>query len=222
MSEKTDTIPAGSVRIADEDYLLDENGFLKQVDPKPFDYSLDYKAHQSTNTAMTWLRLGWLSSHLSYGRLRHMTAVDIGAGNGSFVREAASVFERIVPYDLAGESIDDVELYETKWDMIVMSDVLEHYDDIDKLWGLNFKYGMISFPETPNPEEHDLSRWRHLKPNEHIYLMTRVKVEAWVKKHGYEVVGCGCPEDMIRTRWQADKVNISTILIKRNPKCQSM
>ena len=215
MSEKSDTLPLGTVSIADEQYSLDSNGFLKQDNPKPFTYSLDYKAHQSTNTAMIWLRLGWLSGYLSYGRLRHMTAVDIGAGNGSFVRESASVFKRIVPYDLAGESIDDIELYETKWDLIILSDVLEHYDDIDKLWGLNFKYAMISFPETPNHEEHDLSRWRHLKPNEHIYLLTLEKVKAWVQKHGYAIVGSGCPEDMIRTRWQADKVNISTILIKR-------
>jgi len=215
MSEKTDMVLDSTVRIADEEYSRDENGFLKQNYPKPFTYSLDYKAHQSTNTAMTWLRLGWLSGYLSYGRLRHMTAVDIGAGNGSFVRESASVFKSIVPYDLAGESISDVELYETKWDMLVLSDVLEHYTDIDLLWSLNFKYAMISFPETPDPEVHDLSRWRHLKPNEHIYLLTMEKVKAWVQKHGYVIVGCGCPEDMIRRRWQHDTVNISTVLIKR-------
>jgi len=197
-------------------YIYDANGFIKQKDPKPFEYSLDYKSHQSTNTAMVWLRLGWLSSILPFSKMKTMNAVDIGAGNGSFVREAASVFKRIVPYDLAGESIDDIELYETNWDLIVLSDVLEHYKDINDLWGLNFKYAMISFPETPDENKYDLSRWRHFKPNEHIYLLRLSQVIPWINEHGCTVEKFGNPEDMIRKRWDENMPNISTVLIKKD------
>lgn len=191
----------------------DKNGFLRQVDPKPFDYTLDYKARQSTNAAMSWLRLGWLAAHLPYEMLKGMTVVDIGSGNGVFVKEAQSVFGRIVPYDLAGESITDQELYSTNWDLIVMSDVIEHYPDIDDLWTLAFDRALISFPERPFGT--DLRTWRHYKPDEHIYLLDANSFGCWVQVHGYEVEAAGCHEDLIRKRWDEHRVNISTFLIRR-------
>ena len=194
-------------------YTRDKHGFLKQMNPKPFDYNLSYKASQSTNIAMSWLRLGWLLSNLFYGRIRHFNMVDIGSGNGSFVDEARKVFKRAVPYDLAGKSIDESELYSTRWDVVVMSDVLEHYSDIDMFWTLQFKYAMISFPETP--KDYPLEDWKHYKPNEHIYCLNRESFEKWVKANGCEVIASGCPEDAIRKRWDNKKVNVSTFLIKR-------
>lgn len=195
------------------EFIPDANGFLRQVNPKPFEYTLDYKARQSTNPAMAWLRLGWLAAHIPYDTLRTFTAVDIGSGNGTFVREAAKVFKRCVPYDLRGESITDKELYHTHFDLICMSDVLEHYHDVNDLWALSFDYAMISFPETPC--NIPVNIWRHYKPNEHLYMMTAKAFKPWVEKHGYEVVASGCPEDMIRSRWDDAHVNISTFLIKR-------
>jgi hypothetical protein len=194
------------------EYKTDKYGFLKQQNTQPFDYSLDYKAKQATNSKMAWLRLGWLSALIPYEELRDFNVVDIGAGNNCFVREAEKVFKRIVPYDLTGESIADTELYSTVWDLLVMSDVLEHYQDIDDLWELQFKYALISYPETPDI---DLERWRHYKPNEHIYCLNRPDFYRWVMGHGYYVVASGSPEDILRHRWDPDFVNITTVLIKR-------
>ncbi len=194
-------------------FLTDANGFLRQHNPRPFEYDLTYKARQSTNPSMAWLRLGWLAAHIPYDVMSGFTAVDIGAGNGTFVAEASKVFKRCAPYDLRGDSITDKELYHTDWDLIVMSDVLEHYHDINDLWSLSFEWGMISFPETP--QDYPLESWRHYKPNEHIYCMTAAAFAVWVGKHGYKVVAAGCPEDMIRRRWDDSRVNISTFLIRR-------
>lgn len=191
-------------------YKKDKNGFLKQENPQPFDYSLDYKAKQSTNHKMSWLRLGWLSALIPFGEMTDFNVVDIGAGNNCFVREGSNVFKSVVPYDLSGESIPETELYSTPWDLIVMSDVLEHYHDIDDLWKLQFKYAMISYPETPDM---DLARWRHYKPNEHIYCLNQDAFYKWVIKHGYGIVACGSPEDMLRKRYNPDIVNITTALI---------
>lgn len=197
-------------------YSRDKYGFLKQDNPQPFDYSLAYKEKQSTNPRMSWLRLGWLSASIPYDRLCKMSAVDIGSGNGNFVRESSNVFKEVKPYDVTGESIDDVELYGRHWDLVVLSDVLEHYDDIDKFWGLNFEWAMISFPETPNPDKFDLSRWRHFKPNEHIYLLTADRFLNWVVSHNCEVIAYSNFEDALRTRWDSSLPNISTFLIRRS------
>lgn len=194
-------------------YRRDKNNFLKQKDPKPFDYTLGYKYKQSTNVQMSWLRMGWLLAHISYEDLRTMRMVDIGSGNGIFVREAKQLFRISSPYDVVGNSISKEELCATKWDLVIMSDVLEHYLNIDDFWNLKFDYAMISYPETPHGI--DLTKWRHMKPDEHIYLLDRDSFKDWVEYHGCTVVGYGTPEDAIRKRWDDQYINISTFLIKR-------
>jgi hypothetical protein len=194
-------------------YVLDSYGFLKQRDPKPFKYTLEYKARQSTNTAMSWLRLGWLMNYIPVDTLRTFNVCDVGAGNLNFVRESAKLFRRVVPFDILGTSIGEDELYGTQWDLVVLSDVLEHYHDIDTFWKLRFKYALISFPETP--EDTDLQQWRHYKPDEHIYMMTANTFSTWVHQWLHIVVAQGNPEDAIRTRWNPNKANISTFLIRK-------
>jgi len=193
----------------------DRYGFLKQIDPEPFKYTAEYKNKQSTNNAMSWLRLGWLSAQIPFDQIKKFNTVDIGSGNGIFVNEGRSVFKRIVPYDLTGESISETELYSTAWDLVVMSDVLEHYHNIDDFWTLSFQYAMVSFPETPRSRM-NLEHWRHYKPNEHIYMLNTNSFIDWVKNHGCSVVAYGTPEDMIRCRWDDAQPNITTFLIKRD------
>ena len=195
-------------------FLPDTNGFLKQVDPQPFQYTEDYKAHQSTNPSMAWLRLGWLMAQIPFERLQSMSAVDIGSGNGTFIREAQKVFKKAVPYDLVGESISEYELNSTHWDVVCLSDVLEHFKSIDDFWRLSFQYALISYPEDPR-DGVALEHWRHYKPDEHLYILNSTAFRLWVEGHGCEVVAEGHPEDAIRTRWHKDYVNISTFLIRR-------
>jgi hypothetical protein len=194
-------------------YLPDENGFLKQENPQPFDYSIGYKFSQSTNSQMAWLRIGFLAAHITYDTMREMVAVDIGSGNNCFVQEASQVFKRIVPYDLKGDSIPKKELYSTSWDIVFLTDVLEHFHRIDELWDLNFHYGFISFPETP--KDYDLTKWKHYKPDEHLYFLKQKDFIPWVQRHGYSVVATGCVEDLIRKRWDPGRVNIATVLIEK-------
>lgn len=193
-------------------FLPDSNGFLKQENPQPFNYSVDYKQKQSTTSQMAWLRLGWLAAQLPYNLLKTYKCVDIGSGNGIFTKEGTNVFKHIVPYDLSGESIEESELYSTNWDIVFLSDVLEHYPNIDDFWNLPFKYAMVSFPETPKM---NLSKWRHYKPDEHIYMLNSQNFIKWVQKNNAHVVAKGNPEDCIRKPWDNELPNISTFLIKR-------
>jgi SAM-dependent methyltransferase len=193
-------------------YLPDENGFLKQQDIHPFDYSVEYKKAQSTDARMSWLRMGWLSANIPYDDLKTFNVVDLGSGNGVFIKESSKVFKRIVPFDLAGESITKEELYSTVWDLVVASDVIEHFNEIDDFWKIRFRYAFISFPEVP--KRLSLKLWHHYKPDEHIYALSLANVVKWAEKHGMELVACGVPEDMLRTRWDEKEPNISTVLIK--------
>ena len=196
-------------------FALTKWGFLRQIGEHitPFKYDLNYKLHQATTSKMVGIRMGWLAAHIAHEDLTNFNVVDIGAGNGMFVEETKAIFKRVVPYDLAGDSISDQELYSTSWDLICLTDVLEHFDDIDSLFNISFRYALISFPETPRG--YDLTSWRHMKPGEHLWLLNAESFRAWVISHGCQIIASGCPEDMLRRRWDKDKVNISTFLIHR-------
>lgn len=198
-------------------YEYDENGFIKQVEHIKFPYSIEYKARQGTNVEMSYLRLGWIASFFRSEELLKMNVVDVGCGSGEFVRNCSGKFNRIVGYDVVGDSISEEELYGTVWDLIVLSDVLEHYENIEDLFKIKWKACMLSFPETPVVSSFDeLKKWRHFKPNEHLYCLTASKVRAWLEKHpGVKVIGISNFEDVIRKRWDDRKTNISSIMVKR-------
>jgi len=191
-------------------YKYDNYGFLKQIDPKEFKYNLTYKFKQSTNSEMVQLRLGWLQLHLNED-FKNLTVVDIGSGNMRFVDDGKPYFKRIVPFDLDGESITKEELYDTLWDVVCMFDVLEHYKNIDEFFDLKFRYAYISYPEYHNTP---LKEWRHYKPDEHIYCLNREGMRKFVDGKA-EIIAEGCPEDIIRKRWDNQLNNISSVLLKR-------
>jgi hypothetical protein len=185
------------------------NGFIHQKDREEYYYDLEYKEKQSTNVAMSYLRLGWLSSHIPYEELREFTAVDVGSGNGEFAKCAKNHLRRVCEYDLAGDSISREELLEFPWDLAVFSD-----EFVEIPW----RYAMVSFPQTPEFDSfEEMREWRHFKPNEHLWYMTGDGFVEWAstKIPNLEVVGQSFFEDMIRTRWDYHKPNISTVLLKR-------
>jgi len=194
----------------------DKYGFWRQVGNEPFEYSVEYKQAQSTNTDMSYLRIGWLASHFRYEMLRKMKVVDIGSGNGTFVNVGESVFGSCVGFDLSGESISKDELDSTEWDLVVLSDVLEHFEDIEDLFKLKWSYAFVSFPETPKvADAEDLIGWRHFKPNEHLWCLNFTGMQKWFSDHGCRFINGSNVEDIIRRRWDDKCPNISTILVSR-------
>ncbi len=194
----------------------DKYGFWRQRTPAVFEYDADYKQSQSTNTDMSYLRIGWLASFLPYSVLKKMTVVDIGSGNGTFVRVGQSVFGSCCGFDVQGESITREELYGTHWDMVVLSDVLEHFEDIEDLFKMKWEFAFISFPETPLVQDQDQLRgWRHFKPNEHLWCLNVAGMVQWFESHECKVLGRSNVEDLIRTRWDEGKPNISSLLVGR-------
>lgn len=197
-------------------YSKENYGFWRQQNPVPFTYDDSYEQKQSTNIEMVYLRLGWLSAHICFDALKEMTVVDVGAGNGSFVNHSKGKFKNIYSYDIVGsDTISEETLKTTEWDLMVFSDVLEHYEDIEDLFKYKWKYVMVSFPETPEVTVwQELESWKHFKPNEHLWHLNMKGMIQWFIDHSCEVIGSGHPEDILRKRWSACP-NISTILAKR-------
>jgi len=206
------------VRIELPDGYRYDRGFVRQVSHQNFVYDQDYKARQSTDEAMSYMRLGWLAAHIPYEQWHGMTLVDIGCGSGTFLLHAADKFKIVAGYDLCGPSITKEDLMSTDWDIVVLSDVLEHFEDIEELFDMRWAYALISFPETPEFERfEEMQKWRHFKPNEHLWYLHSEGLRHWLEKEHSEtvVVSSGDFEDAIRKRWDPELPNISTVLLKR-------
>jgi hypothetical protein len=194
-----------------------EGPFIKQITPTRIAYDQNYVDKCRTTTDMAYMRLGWLSAFVPYSELKKFQVVDIGSGAGVLAR----VFERacggVKKYDLAGDSISKAELHNTAWDLVILNDVLEHYDNIDDLFLLKWRYAFLSFPETPSVESFDeLKTWRHFRPDEHIYHLHEIGVREWAQGFNATVIAASNFEDILRTRWADDKPNITAMLIKRD------
>ena len=191
--------------------------FWKQVNPKPFDYSLKYKENLLHTNENAMFRLGILSTYFSYEYMVDMKVLDFGCGTGDFVKHGKSVFKECVGYDVSGESISKHKLKTTQWDLITAFDVIEHLKDINSIFDLKWKYLYLSFPETPSVEKWEyLQDWRHFKPDEHQWLLNRDGMCKWAEENHCRVIMKGNYEDCLRKRWDPNCINISSMLIKRN------
>jgi len=196
-----------------------EHGFWKQMDAKPIEYDENYKAVQKTTPFMAGIRIGYLLDALKINAndLSGMVACDVGSGNGCMSQSCWPLFKRFCNYDLSGDSITADELYSTAWDVIFLTDVLEHFSNIDDLFKINFRRLLLSFPETPSDfqRQDDLIGWRHYRPDEHIYCLNAAGVCDWLEARGYYIAARGNPEDAIR-KYPPHRVNISTVVAIRN------
>ena len=152
---------------------------------------------------MAWLRLGYLFATLNKNVNDYYTwkVCDVGSGNGCFIKEAKKVFGYACNYDLCGDTISQEELYNTQWDLIFLTDVLEHFEDINELFKIHFKYLFISFPETPRvPDWHILQdlKYRHFRPNEHIYMLNANGMVKWMDDNNYALLKQCNIEDTLR------------------------
>ena len=195
-----------------------EGTFIKQITPERIAYDENYISQCRTTEQMAYMRLGWLAAHFSYESLKQFCVVDIGSGQGIMLPVLEKACKVVKNYDLSGPSITKEELESTHWDLIVLNDVLEHYDNINDLFKLKWSFALISFPETPVVQSFDeLRTWRHFRPNEHIYHLHVVGMREWVNRNNARVVKANNFEDILRTRWDETKTNITTMLIERPP-----
>lgn len=202
--------------------LIPRYHFWRQRNYRKVAYDSRYVSEKShTKQDLAVLRLGWLSAHLGYENLRRMRGVDIGCGNGNFGRCADGILGSIHNYDvvLSGATISRRELDDTAWDIVFLFDVLEHFDDIDSLFDLKWRYAMVSFPETPKVcDYNELKSWRHYKPGEHLWMLNEVGCKNWFINHGCHAIASSCFEDAYRVRWDPDVRNITTMLVERPSK----
>lgn len=151
--------------------------------------------------------------------------LDIGFGNGDFIRTASAngwecYGNDVNPTEYKG--VKRVELPNSKnckekYRVISFFDALEHFEDLSeaRIVSHHTDWIFLSFPAVPNTFPFDLN-FRHYRPGEHHLFFDPQGLEK-IFSHGNRIAKLmymDTPEDSIRTRWNLAYPNIWTCALR--------
>jgi hypothetical protein len=193
-----------------------ENGVIRQVSVNKitydYDYSNQYNSYGERGNYLAHLRLGVLLGVLQKtpGRI-----LDVGYGNGSFMKAANQCIPYVAGCDLSSYPVPDGcikvnSITDDKYDVITFFDSLEHFDDINIISKLNTEYVFISVPWCHYIDDKWFENWYHRRPDEHLWHFNDISLKAFFAEHGYECIYMSNFEDTIRKNTSVG--NFSNIL----------
>lgn len=204
-----------------ENYKELPNGVITQIKRDPFDYGFDYSFAYNKlgplGMQMAYLRLGYL-----LGNLPEVpdSLLDVGYGNGDFLRAASQIIPNCYGSDISNDYPlpEDVtyadSIFDKHYSVVTMFDVLEHFEDIYKIKNLNCDYLYVSMPWCHNFSDVWFESWKHRKPNEHLYHFNDNSLINFMDEVGFECMHISNIEDAIRKPIDGNK-NILTGLFKK-------
>ena len=167
----------------------------------------DYYIETSDDDKRTFeKRLNLIEKYTKRGRL-----LDVGCATGTFSsvakkrgwevcgidinEKSAKYCKEILGIDVQIGSFEAVETPKDFFDLVVMSDLLEHISSptsaLEKANG-TMKVGGIIFIVTPKIDSVmarvSRKRWLHLKPNEHLYYFSSKTIFKMLEKTGFKII----------------------------------
>jgi hypothetical protein len=192
-----------------ENYKKLENGVIEQIEKKPFNYGFEYSNNYNKlgelGLRMGYLRLGYILGSIN-GPINKL--LDVGYGNGDFLKVASDLIPNCYGSDISNEYnipksceyIDDI--YSQNFDVVCFFDVLEHLEDIYQIKNIKTKYIVISLPNCHYFSDDWFETWKHRKPNEHLWHFNEDSLIKFMNEIGYDVVNISNIEDTIRKNEQ--------------------
>lgn len=128
--------------------------------------------------------------------------LDIGYGNGSFLRYARQQGMEIYGIDLHNENFDIPNIQfntNIEFDLVCFFDSLEHFDEFSKPLSLKTKNVILSIPDTISFILQTPTIWRHYKPGEHLHYFSRKSLDLIMNRWGLTYkISQDHPEDILR------------------------
>jgi len=188
-----------------ENYRKDEYGIIYQVISKKYDYNLNY-VNNSYNTygdlpkLISNLRLGYIIGVIN----RYPTSIlDIGYGNGNFLKLCSEVIPNCYGNDVSGYPIPENcefvnDIFQREYDVITFFDALEHFEDINFISSLKCNYVLISVPWCHNFSDEWFRNWKHRRENIHLYHFNDTALVSFMEKNKFKCISLTNIEDIIR------------------------
>ena len=206
-------------------YELRDDGVLKQS--QIFDVIKDYNkeyvdqrynSYGELGLRMAYLRLGYLlAAWESFSSEKLKSVLDVGYGNGDFLKVSADIIEKCYGSDVSGYPVPEKCIYtdsifDKEYDVVCFFDVLEHFEDIDVIKDLKTKMIVMSVPECHFPENEEwFANWKHRRPDEHLYHFNKDSIVKFFEKNGYTLHTISNVEDAIRKPADPSLSNILSV-----------
>lgn len=220
----SDKLIAGTAfEVGAQTYQFDKNGVLFQLNPHPIEYDNKYieeryNQYGELGPRMAHLRLGYLLGVLGK---TPTSLLDVGYGNGDFLRAAATVIPNVTGNDHPPmypiDPINTVEnIYRNYYDVVSFFDVLEHFNDPYQIRELRCKYIIISVPNLVlDFSELEFKEWKHRRPNEHLAHFSQAALKKFFLDIGFECIAQSHIEDSIRKNHAQAQPNIATSVYEK-------
>ena len=134
--------------------------------------------------------------------------LDVGYGNGAFLKRARAAGMSIFGIDLHTEDFGvPVVSFDTRqdYDVACFFNSLEHFPTFAPIFRLNTRHVVVSIPNTPDFILTAPRRWRHFKPGEHLHYFSRASLDGLMRNWGFfERLANGYPEDELRGKLTVD------------------
>jgi SAM-dependent methyltransferase len=128
--------------------------------------------------------------------------LDIGYGNGSFLKHARRHGMEVYGLDVHGEDFGvPTVAYDTPlaFDLVCFFDSLEHLPRFASLFALRAAHVIVSLPAVPAFLLETPLRWRHYKPGEHLHYFSCESLDMLMRRWRLPVkLAAGVPEDAMR------------------------
>lgn len=200
-------------------YSIDEFGIIHQIEKDSFfkDYGIERNNYGEISKYLSYLRLGFIQS---VANNPEYSILDVGFGNGDFLKACSKYYKTTAGYDLIydylpKESKRENDLFKY-YDIITFFDSLEHFNNINIISKLDCKYLIISVPNCKTFEENWFMNWKHRRPNEHLYHFNENSLCQFIISNKFEILKISYFEDTIRKSEQ--EKNILTVVAKSNKK----
>lgn len=189
-----------------KNYIRLGTGVIKQVKLNKkitYDkqYIIDrYDSYGALGPQMAYLRLGYILGTL---KQKPTTILDVGYGNGDFLRACLNSIKHCYGNDVSGydlpEGVNFVDdILAGAYDVITFFDVLEHFEDINFVSKLNAKFIVVSVPWCHYKSDKWFEGWKHRREDEHLYHFSAEALISFFERSGFRVLNYCDIEDCIR------------------------
>tara|TARA_R100000951_G_scaffold67273_2_gene56766 strand:- start:3654 stop:4283 length:630 start_codon:yes stop_codon:yes gene_type:complete len=160
-----------------------------------------YNSYGEKGMQMAYLRLGYLLGNL---KSTPNSILDIGYGNGDFLKVCTDIIPECYGSDISGYPVPSKvqfieDIYSKHFDVVSFFDVLEHFEDINFVKDLKCTYIIISVPFCHFFSEEWFLNWKHRRPDEHLFHFNDKSLNNFFSEMGFDVVVQSHIEDIIRT-----------------------
>jgi hypothetical protein len=152
--------------------------------------------------------LRWNFIQRALGLPAESRILDVGYGNGAFLKRAKAADMTIFGVDLHTEDFGiPVVNFDTPqdYDLVCFFDSLEHFPDFAPILQLETRNVIVSIPYTPDFILTAPTKWRHFKPGEHLHDFSRTSLDTFRRNWGFaRRLAEGHPEDDLRGKLMVD------------------